>query len=336
MTSSVGFVKSRKMKEKEIRPKKIFDKFLNLSSSDIKKFFNKKKAKINCVACGKEGKFSFKKHNFSYCECPNCKTLFVNPRPKEEAFLNYYTKSSSIKFLANTFYRKTEVSRRKEIWATKAKMVFEILKNKKIKNCSCIDIGGGYGIFAEEILKLKKKDVVIIEPSPFMAKECRKKKLTVVQKFLESVSKQDLPKKKKFFTCFELIEHLHNPSKFVKNVGKLMNKEDLFMFTTLSSTGVDIQLLWNNSRSVSPPHHINFFNPKSIAIFLKKHKIKVLNISTPGRIDIDILDNDKLLIKDRFWKTFLMLASKNDKAKMQNLISNLNFSSHMMVICKKL
>ena len=69
------------------------------------------------------------------------------------------------------------------------------------------------------------------------------------------------PRDKKFFTCFELIEHLHNPSKFIRKVGELMNKGDLFMFTTLSSTGVDIQTLWNNSRSVSPPHHINFFNP---------------------------------------------------------------------------
>ena len=70
-------------------------------------------------------------------------------------------------------------------------------------------------------------------------------------------------------------------------------------------------------------------------IFLKKHGFKVLDIFTPGKIDINILDNDKLLIKDRFWKTFLTLASKTDKDKMQNLISDLNFSSHMMVICKK-
>ena len=115
-----------------------------------------------------------------------------------------------------------------------------------------------------------------------------------------------------------------------------MNKGDLFMFTTLSSTGVDIKTLWNNSRSVSPPHHINFFNPKSIEIFLKKHKFKILEVSTPGKIDIDIMENDKLLIRDRFWKNFLALGTRKDKVKMQNLITDLNFSSHMMVVCKKL
>ncbi len=51
------------MKEKEIRPKKIFDKFLHLTSLDIKKYFYKSKIKIKCIACGKKGKFSFKEKN---------------------------------------------------------------------------------------------------------------------------------------------------------------------------------------------------------------------------------------------------------------------------------
>ena len=118
------------MKEKEIRPKKIFDKFLHLASQDVKKYFNKKKIKVSCVACGRKGTFSFKKNNFSYCVCKNCKTLFVNPRPEADAFLKYYTKSSSIKFLANTLYEKTKESRKKKNWIPKAKMIIAKLKKK--------------------------------------------------------------------------------------------------------------------------------------------------------------------------------------------------------------
>ena len=56
------------MKERDIRPKKIFDKFLDLTSLDIEKYFRKSKTKINCIACGEKGKFSFKKQNFSYSQ----------------------------------------------------------------------------------------------------------------------------------------------------------------------------------------------------------------------------------------------------------------------------
>ena len=97
-----------KLKEQDIRPKKIFDKFLYLASLDIKKYFSSAKYKTNCIACGKKSNFSFKKKNFSYYLCQSCNTLFVNPRPKESAFANYYTKSSSIKYLATHLYKKTE------------------------------------------------------------------------------------------------------------------------------------------------------------------------------------------------------------------------------------
>ena len=109
------------MKEKEIRPKKLFNKFLYLAAKDIKKYFKGKKSKVKCVACKSDGKFTFNKKNFSYYSCSKCKTLYVNPRPKEKAFVNYYTQSSSIKFLANTLYKKTKEARRKKIWLPKAK-----------------------------------------------------------------------------------------------------------------------------------------------------------------------------------------------------------------------
>jgi len=323
------------MKEKDIRPKKVFDKFLHLASLDIKKYFTKAKEKINCIACGKKGHFSFKKMNFSYYRCKNCNTLFVNPRPSKSTFSNYYEKSLSIKFLATHLYKKTEQARKDKIIKPKAKMVFEILKKNKKKNYSCVDIGGGYGIFATEISKLLKKRSVVIEPSSNLAQICKKKKLFVIQKFLEKVKKKDLPTDKNFFTCFELFEHVHNPSEFIKSVKQLMRKDDLFIFTTLSSTGLDILTLWEKSRSINPPHHLNFFNPKSIKIFLKKNKFKILNISTPGKIDLNILNNDQRNIKDRFWKNFITLSNEAEKNKMQNLISEINFSSHLMVVCKK-
>jgi len=163
------------MQEKEIRPKKIFNRFLNLAERDVKKFFNGKRKKIKCVACGAGGKFSFKKSNFSYFLCKNCKTLFVNPRPIESEFINYYTKSSSIKLLAK-LYEETQKLRKKRIWKPKAEIIAKKLKKNKLSNYSYVDIGGGYGFFAEEISKYTKKTTTVIEPSPFMAEVCKKKK----------------------------------------------------------------------------------------------------------------------------------------------------------------
>ena len=121
----------------------------------------------------------------------------------------------------------------------------------------------------------------------------------------------------------------------MKNLAKLMSRGDMFIFTTLSGSGADILTLWDKSRAIIPPHHINFFNPKSIKIFLKKNKFKIISLTTPGQLDIDILESSKNLIKDRFWKTFFHLSEESDKKKMQSVLADIKISSHMMLICKK-
>lgn len=62
---------------------------------------------------------------------------------------------------------------------------------------------------------------------------------------------------------------------------------------------------------------------------------EVLQIITPGKLDIDILCNNKQYIKDRFWRTFAVQATENDKQAMQTFIASNGLSSHMLVVCRK-
>ena len=133
-----------------------------------------------CPACGAVGKHSFQKDNFDYSECPKCQTLYVNPRPDAEAFYNFYTNSPSSKFWATTFYLETAEVRREKIWKPKANMIKEIIDKQDIENFQIIDIGGGYGIFAEEIQKINRNPVIIIEPAPHLAEICRGRGFKVI------------------------------------------------------------------------------------------------------------------------------------------------------------
>lgn len=323
------------MKEEEIRPLKIFDEYLTLAKEDTKTYFaTVEKEHGDCPACGTTGSFSFEKHGFSYESCPNCYSLYVNPRPVESAFIKYYTESPSSRFWASTFYKETAVMRREKIWRPKAKLINDTLNYYDANNNLLIDIGGGYGIFAEEVKALTGKMPIVIEPGPDLADICRKKSIPVIEKFLEKVEIDDLPSNSKAFVSFELFEHLHNPFLFLKKLKTLMNPKDLFIFTTLSGTGLDIQALWGDSKSVSPPHHLNFLNPKAIEILMTRVGLEVLDITTPGKLDIDILVNNQALIKDRFWQIFIARSSEQDKQKMQTLIAQSGWSSHMMVVCR--
>ena len=107
------------------------------------------------------------------------------------------------------------------------------------------------------------------------------------------------------------------------------------IFTTLNGKGFDIQVLWENSKSVYPPHHLNFFNPDSVGILLGKCGFEVLEITTPGRLDVDIVSNDLEHVNDRFIKTFLGSAGEREKDDLQKFLQKNNLSSHMMIVARK-
>ncbi len=321
------------MKEYDIRPKKLFEKYLSLSQKDVKSYFSfKNLKKNNCISCNRKTIFAFEKNSFHFDECQYCNTLFVNPRPKIKDFQNYYRYSKSVSFW-KTFYASTAKSRKKKIWSPKVKLILS--KINKTNNKILIDIGGGYGVFGSMIKKHFNNDIIIIEPNQELAKVCRKKNLFVIEKFFEDIKSSDLnSKKNRVFTCFELVEHLHDVKKFFKKVKNIMKKGDLFIFSTLSSLGFDILTLGKDSKSVFPPHHLNFLNPYSTNLLLKKIGFKQIDIITPGELDVDITINNQKYIKDKFVQNFIKFSSIKTKKDFQKFLKENNFSSHMIVFCK--
>src|SRR5580658_3265868 len=155
------------MKEAEIRPEKLFADYLALCEQDTHTYFeNAKRDYGKCPACNATGEPSFTKHGFVYELCPECSTLFVNPRPVADAFSKYYTESPSSRFWATTFYKETAAARREKLWKPKARGVRETLARYHAVSHSVIDVGGGYGLFAEEMRELSGKTVTVIEPAP--------------------------------------------------------------------------------------------------------------------------------------------------------------------------
>ena len=174
---------------------------------------------------------------------------------------------------------------------------------------------------------------MIIKPSIHLAKICRQKGFHVIEKFMESIDSDEIPSTRNCFVSFELFEHLHDPIVFLKSLSECMNNGDLFMFTTISGMGVDIQLLKENAKAVSPPHHLNFFNPKSIQVLLEKNGFEVCEVATPGKLDILKKSYDN--IQDPYWKTLLDYSTEEDLDKLQSLIVESKLSSHMMICCQK-
>ena len=325
------------MKEDDIRKRDVLNRYLDLVVEDVSHFYKDRSRfqKIECPACGgRELVHQFEKIGFTYMQCSECETLFTNPRPAYQDLMKIYVDSPSTKFWVEEFFLPMAEARREKIFNPRAQLIAERFPD--IQAGRLADIGAGFGLFLEEMKKLwPGSDIVAIEPSKSMAKICRGKGLSILECALEDVKPED---RFDLMTAFELFEHLHDPCSFVEKVYNLLNPGGYLFLTTLNGLGFDIQILWEQSKSVFPPHHLNFFNPYSLEILMKRNGFEVVEIVTPGQLDWDIIEGayrQEELDPGRFFKTVSRHGADTAKIELQRWIQENNFSSHMRVIAKK-
>jgi SAM-dependent methyltransferase len=325
------------LKEEEIRPAILFDSYLALAAEDAKWLAATAEWEhVDCWACGEVLTKAFKKLDFSFGECEKCRSIVANPRPIQSDIARFYSEGKSPKFWATDFYRETAESRRELLWRPKAQDVFMQIQSLPDKPFWICDIGAGYGIFLEEMRKLlPDTQFVAIEPTPSLAVELKKKSFNVIEKFLADVERNDLPEGPGFFTSFELLEHLHNPLSFLRDVKNLCADGGVFLATTLSAWGLDIQLLREKSKAIFPPHHLQILTPKAIKGLSAKVGFKDVKVTTPGKLDLDIAYKFRAEITEGFWKIFLSESNVKDRERLQDLIASAGFSSHMWCLFEK-
>lgn len=330
------------MNELEIRPQKLFDEYLKISREDIKRFFSQHKlfVEVPCPACKSNlTHFAFEKHTFSYRTCEECLSLFVSPRPTKEMIENYYKTSVSSKFWAERFFPETAEARRQKIFRPRAQLISELISRFKVPEpISLVDVGAGFGIFLEEIKETGNFfEILAIEPSTDLANCCRNKGFRVIEKSVENIADNELLVS---VACsFEVLEHLFDPEKFINSMQKLLRPGGLMVFTTLTISGLDLQVLWSHSNSISPPHHINFLSVEGLRKLLARCELEEIEICTPGQLDVDILRNTMQEMPDlkvpRFIEYVIKKRGQDTFNQLQAFLQANNLSSHARVIARK-
>lgn len=330
------------MKEHEIRPREVFEEYLKLSKEDILEYFSDHSlfVPIPCPACKSEqSEIAFVKHDFSYRQCNDCYTLFVSPRPTEEMIIDFYKTSKSSKFWAERFFPETAESRREKIFIPRVELLIETISRMDIpKPMSLVDVGAGFGIFLEEINKRGIfYETLAIEPSFELAKTCRVKGISVLEKAVENIDEGEV--QASIATSFEVFEHLFNPEAFLNSMKKLLKPGGILLFTSLTISGLDLLVLGKNSKSISPPHHLNFFSIEGLKMLVERCGLEVIDICTPGKLDVDIIkntyDENPDLEIPNFLNYIFKYRSPEFLEKLQGFLQQNNLSSHVRVIARK-
>lgn len=327
------------MLEKDIRPADLHNAYLELSKEDARFCFEDvPRYEIDCVACGSnETNFVFQKFGFDYRECASCKTVFQSSRPEKQAFDEFYKNSASSAFWANDFFPAVLEARREKIFQPRVERLREECAKLGIQPRKLIDIGAGHGVFLEEWQKANTEtSLLAVEPSDIMADICRQKGFEVIESTLEELP--DDIGDAGLVTSFEVLEHVFDPLDFVLALRRVAGKRGAVFLSTLCVDGFDIQTLWQESKSISPPHHLNFLSIEGFKHLFNRAGMDIVDITTPGKLDLDIVAN---YLKENaaepdahlFGSKFIARLNENPDlaTKFQTFLSENLLSSHVWI-----
>lgn len=327
------------MKEHEIRPEALLNRYIELSAQDAEHCFgDESRIDVGCVACGEDQSIhQFDKNGFAYAQCAVCGTLFQCPRPSIAAFESFYRQSESSRYWAEVFFPAVAEIRREKIFRPRVERLAGLCAENNIQVERLIDVGAGYGIFLDEWRnRFPETQALAVEPSTSLASECRSKGFAVVEDIVENVVGHD--NSADLVTCFEVLEHVYAPLDFVRVLAGLARPGGYVFVSTLGIDGFDLQVLWEKSSQISPPHHINFLSVQGFERLFQRAGLADIMVTTPGQLDVDIVRNaakrdPALLDGQRFLRN--LLTDEQNAAAFQNFLAEQRLSSHVWVIGRK-
>lgn len=329
------------MREDDIRPKALLDEFFARLTRDARRLAARRPEFVS-VACGFCGdaatSLAFEKDGFPYCRCDRCGSLFANPRPTAVALIEYTETSEAVAFWSSHFYRETADARREHVFRPRAHLTAELACQHGMSgSLRFADVGAGYALFLRELAPIVPGwNLAAIEPDRRLAEICRGQGFETIERWVEDIQDGELALD--FVSAFEVLEHVFDPVAFLSACRRLLRPGGLALVTTLTISGFDLQVLWDQSRSITPPQHLNFPSVAAVERLAERAGLELIEVSTPGELDVDIVRNvvrnRPEAVRDRFARAVVM-ADEVTLAAFQEFLRTHLMSSHLRCLLRR-
>jgi 2-polyprenyl-3-methyl-5-hydroxy-6-metoxy-1,4-benzoquinol methylase len=338
----VDTLKQDSFRETDIRPDALMAGQADRFAADVRRLVRHKPdfVVVGCPACGgSASRAEFEKMGIDYRSCTNCETMFVSPRPRPEHLREYYVTSENYKYWNAHIFPASEAVRREKIFRPRVKRLLEMCRRHGIEAGTLLEVGAGFGTFCQELATEGVfSNIVAVEPTPDLAATCRQRGLTVLEKPIEEVDARDLPAAD-VVASFECIEHLFNPGDFLRGCGRLLRPGGLLFLTCPNGKGFDVVALGAASDTVDA-EHLNYFNPRSLPMLVQSCGLEVLEVTTPGVLDAEIVRkrtlNGALDLKSQpFLKQVLIDEWERLGGAFQEFLVGNCLSTHMWLVARR-
>ena len=164
--------------------------------------------------------------------------------------------------------------------------ILDQINNRNIRNLKILDVGCGGGIICEPLARLGAKVTGIdFAPNNIIAAKIHSKKNKLKINYInKDIEKSKLDEKFDIILMFEVLEHLDNWKKTIKNIKKNLNKDGMVIISTINRNLISKLFAINLAENIlnwipKGTHDYNkLIKPEELKKILLKEKFNFKNI----------------------------------------------------------
>lgn len=306
----------------DIHVDKLYSKELRYAEEYVESMPKTEDAEMVCPICGeKMEEVVFEKWGMKYCLCKNTWSLVLDTSSlSSKCVEDYFHHSQLAEFRRSPEYQNTSMLFKSDGWKNTIDWInWRVMRYKGKGKYSIINMG------------LKQKGFAkLLEQSDIAGDLCYRNSFipTEQNKELESAD---------IVCAIDTLQRQQNPKAYLQGIYESLNDKGLLLLTTRAGMGFDIVTLKGASDSIYPLDHIFLPSTEAMKEVLEEVGFKVLEITTPGILDMQYIENQENHIPQEqiFQRYLLNMKDKRLLERMQIFLQSNNLSSYMRVVAKK-
>ena len=281
----------------------------------------------------------FEKSGMCYRECDDCRSVYVSPRPPEEALIDFYRNSRSACFWREQILPETKEMRRDKVFRPRAQWLLNVLDRYRPEARLGIVVGYHNDLLVEEITRQEGHPFHMIVTNAIADIEFRGSERPNVTIRPTPVSALSSLGPVDIFLAFDILDRCADTEALLAAARATLAPGGLLLASTMSISGFDLQVLWDRSESIYPPERLNLLSTEGLLALFERHGFEALEFSTPGMFDVEAVQRAIQREPEGPWPRIIryMMENRDEDAMngLQEYLQKYRLSSFARMVLRK-
>jgi len=306
------------LQPEQLHPDAVFDKERRLAKEFVMDYPAGSRIDPCPVSGNQREEILFSKWGQQYAICPETWTLSLAALPHSEVLYQYFHGSSLAQYRASQEYQHMASRLRQELWQSEwdwhESKIYQYLGKASV---SLAEWGAKFAGMIEMLRAARNIHTLgVIEPLPPLSEQNADGSFDVI-------------------CLYDAFQREILPAKLLQRIQSKLNSGGLLFIACRCGSGFDILTLREHSDSIFPFDHVCLPSPKAIEGLMIQEGFDVLELTTPGLLDMPIISKGRIP-RDHYFQRFLAQTLPEEQyGEFQQFLQKFLLSSHLRVVARK-